>query len=354
MCAHSEANQSIEPDARRFERVLVIRPGAIGDLLVTLPVLGNLRMHCPGAYIELITSPSVIPLLQDRCEADKVRSFNAPEFTPLFVDDRPIPDPTRTWLATFDLIIAYIPTDSVMLRPLRAVGHGQVLALDPRPRPHSRIPISLYLQKALEPLGWEPQPCPPRIELHREDMEFAAHYWRDVTPRRNHHGPVIAIHPGSGSPKKNWPAGRFADLADRLSRNENAQIAVVCGPADEGPVTRMLAREQIAPATILHDLALPRLAAVLRHCQCFIGNDGGIAHLAAAVGLSGVVIFGPTDPRIWAPGPTFAIARPKSRCAPCADEQRRGCERTACLESITVEEVYTAAQSCLTPAGSLT
>jgi len=340
---YSEVSQPIPLGAPNFERILIVRPGAIGDLLVTLPVLANLRGHFPTAYIELVASPSVMPLVQGRCEADAVRSFDSPEIAGLFMADPP--SPTRHWLVGFDLILAYIPADSICSRQLHEVARGRVVVFDPKPPSHFRLPMTLYLQRALEPLGIKPQFALPRIRLLREDMEFAADFWREVASHRERDDPIIVIHPGSGSPRKNWPAERFAALARRLHRSESARIAIVRGPADEEPVERMLTHCPEVQPTILADLSLPQLAAVLGDCQCFVGNDAGITHLAAALGLPGVVIFGPTDPRIWAPGPTFAIVTPKVKCAPCGDERRRGCERASCLESITVEEVYAAFQS---------
>ena len=321
-------------------RILIVRPGAIGDLLLTLPLLSNLRAHFPAAHLQLLTSPPAISLLTGRCEADTLRSFDSPEFAPLFMDDQPLPAPTREWLAAFDLVFAYIPPGSPVHAQLRRSTGGRVISFDPRLSTQSRLPMRIHLQRALTSLGIEPRRTPSRITLLPGDTAFAAQFWARMAP--NPRRSVIALHPGSGSPKKNWPAERFARLADRLIHDEDVQLAIVRGPADTKPVEGMIAHLQSCQPIVLRDLSLAQLAAVLQRCSLLVGNDSGIAHLAAAVGLRGVAIYGPTDPEVWRPVPGFLAVGPASECSPRNDQQRKDCERATCLRSITVEAVHDA------------
>lgn len=113
------------------------------------------------------------------------------------------------------------------------------------------------------------------------------------------------IHPFSGSPKKNWPLDKFREVADLLSTR--MPVRWCSGPAEE-----------LADATRFDDLG--DLARWLARASLYIGNDSGITHLAAAVGVPVVAIFGPTDPRIWAPrGPYVAVLSHES----CADDVAR-------------------------------
>ena len=322
------------------KRVLVIRPGAIGDLLLTLPLLSNLRAHFRAAHIQLLTSPPAISLLTGRCEANTLRSFDSPEFAPLFMRDHPLPAPIQEWLAAFDLVLAYIPLESPVHAQLRRSTGGRVLAFDPRPPVRSRLPMRIHLQHALTPLGIEPRQAPSQITLLSEDTAFAARFWACVAPDPGRS--LVAVHPGSGSPKKNWPAERFAGLADRLSCHEDVQLAVVSGPADAGPVQGMIDYLQSCQPILLRDLSLSQLAAVLQRCSLLVSSDSGVAHLAAAVGLRGVAIYGPTDPEVWRPAPGFVAVGPAGECSPCNDQQRSDCERATCLRGITVEAVHDA------------
>ncbi|MCD6320124.1 MAG: glycosyltransferase family 9 protein, partial [Candidatus Desulfofervidaceae bacterium] len=91
---------------------------------------------------------------------------------------------------------------------------------------------------------------------------------------------------------------------------------------------------------LLEQLPLLTLATVIAQARFFLGNDSGISHLAAALGIPSFVIFGPTAPGIWHPwGPKVKIFAPKVSCAPCGDEERRNCPNRICLESIKPEEV---------------
>ena len=114
--------------------------------------------------------------------------------------------------------------------------------------------------------------------------------------------PLIAIHPGSGSAKKNWPVERWRELGSRLlSADPPPRLLLVGGEAD-GPQLAALAKAWPgAEVLTARDFPLPALAAVLARCQLFLGHDSGISHLAAAVGTRCVLLFGPTDPEVWAP-----------------------------------------------------
>jgi ADP-heptose:LPS heptosyltransferase len=108
----------------------------------------------------------------------------------------------------------------------------------------------------------------------------------------------LAVHPGSGGTRKCWPARRFAELAARLE----APVLVVEGPADS-EVCRDFseALPTSVPLARATDVPLSRLAALLIESRGYIGNDSGVSHLAGALGVPTVAIFGPTDPAVWAP-----------------------------------------------------
>jgi ADP-heptose:LPS heptosyltransferase len=112
----------------------------------------------------------------------------------------------------------------------------------------------------------------------------------------------LALHPGSGSPRKNWPAQRFAALAERLAAG--CPFLVVEGPADE----RAAAPLRRPPAVIARGLSLRGLGALLSRAGLFVGNDSGVAHLAAAFGAPTLALFGPTSAAVWAPlGPRVRV-----------------------------------------------
>ena len=110
---------------------------------------------------------------------------------------------------------------------------------------------------------------------------------------------TVFIHPGSGSPTKNWPWTSFAALAGRLAAESNVQPVFVLGDAER---EQGLSERAIASGhRTIQALTIPEVAASLHRGCAYVGNDSGITHLAAALGVATVAIFGPTDPARWAP-----------------------------------------------------
>ena len=124
----------------------------------------------------------------------------------------------------------------------------------------------------------------------------------DAGPRRRRAASgvhPIVIHPGSGSRSKNWPIGRFIEVAECLEGG--SPIAWVIGPAEEESGSALAIERAIPAAQVRRNLPLPELADRLAVARLFVGNDSGVAHLAAAVGCPVVVLFGASDPVVWAP-----------------------------------------------------
>jgi ADP-heptose:LPS heptosyltransferase len=133
----------------------------------------------------------------------------------------------------------------------------------------------------------------------------------------------LAVHPGSGSPAKNWPAGRFAELVRVLGET---RWLVVRGPGDDAASEPL---ERSPGVHVARDLPLRVLSALLARAGAYVGNDSGVSHLAATSGAPTVALFGPTDPALWRPlGPRVTVVR----AGPT-------------MESIAVEEVSAAVEA---------
>lgn len=346
-------------------RILVIRPGALGDVLLTLPALQALSAAFPQAFIELMGNLAVLQWLPGRSVVQRVSSFDRADLAPLFQPAAVPGEALRSYLDSFDLILSYATApDHAFARNLARVTRNRVLLHDPRP-PDRHLHMSIYLQQVLAERGVVPDPGYPVLHLMAADQQDAG-CWLEahrLAPRppagRTGDAPLVAIHPGSGSPAKNWPAARFAALASHLQRERGARLLLISGPADEAAVHTMrqhmnalqptpsqgmsAALQQEQDPILLHDLPLPLLAAILSRCQLYVGNDSGVSHLAAAVGVPTVAIFGPTDPHVWAPrGPAVRIVRAATPCSPCTPPQRQACPQRTCLDSISVQMVLDA------------
>ena len=283
----------------RCRNALVIRPGALGDTLLTLPVLQAIQEAWPQAEIDWMGNLAVLRWLPRRSVVRGVRSFEWPDLGTLFNTQ---PRPSRKlqeYLGRYDLVLSYAaPPDSVFAHNLTPLISGTAVSWDARPGDHLREHMSVYLQRPLVQLGIMPSDEFPSLALTQTDRAEAAQWW---AAQRLGSGLAVAIHPGSGSRSKNWPANRFAELARTVMEQLKARVLLVQGPADEDAVagvTRALRDDQLVP---VRDMPLPALAAILERCSAYVGNDSGVSHLAAAIGVASLVIFGPTNPQVWAP-----------------------------------------------------
>jgi len=208
----------------------------------------------------------------------------------------------RAALLPFEAVIAYSATEELLHGLARAAAHARIVARPPSPPPGGPH-AALWLAESVAALGVQPATPPPLLVASEAEAEQARPWLERLGPD------FLAVHPGSGSPRKNWPAQRFAALAELLSARR--PWLLIEGPADA---------EAAAPAALLPSVVRARelpprvLGAVLARAGLYVGNDSGISHLAAAWGAPVVTLFGPTDPAQWAPiGPRVRVMRSVDR-----------------------------------------
>ena len=268
-----------------FRRALVIRGGALGDFLLTLPVLAALREAQPDARIEVLAYPGIAALAKGGGLADDARSI---EYGPLagFFTRGAVLDPgLREYFASFDLVISYFyDPDGFFEDNLRASGVKRLVEGPPRVTGTSHAIDQLAAP--LSALG---------IPLANRAVNL------EIGPAADGQ-PEIFLHPGSGSAAKNWAPENWRRLAGQwLTADPDVRLAIIGGEADAAalaPLRDLAAEERVR---LLENLPLPELAAALRGGHIYLGHDTGISHLAAVVGTPSLLLFGPTDPGIWAP-----------------------------------------------------
>jgi heptosyltransferase-2 len=165
---------------------------------------------------------------------------------------------------------------------------------------------------------------------------------------------TVGIHPGCGPLKfKRWAPGRFAELADRLSADYGARVVLFGGP-EEGELAGEIASiMDTKPLNLAGRTGLKLAAALISRMNVFISNDTGLMHVAAALGVPVVAVFGPSDYRRTAPyGAGHAVVRADLDCIPCYRGRGPGCDEITCLDRVTVGEVLDAALSVRKPPGS--
>ncbi len=276
-------------------RILVIRGGAIGDFILTLPAIRLLRENFPGAEIEILGYEHIIELARGRFYADATRSIEYGPMAGFFVPNSTLAPDLVAYFASFQQVISYLfDPDLFFENNLRRAGVKNFLAA------YAKIDDSEHaagqLARPLQRMALFLDDAAAQLHPSAEDKARAQEFLGTST------APLIAIHPGSGSPRKNWPAEKWAAVARWLrAHTRQSRLLLIGGEADAAQLATVQAALGDAEILVAQHLPLPTLAAVLERSHLFLGHDSGISHVAAAVDTPCVLLFGPTDPAIWAP-----------------------------------------------------
>jgi heptosyltransferase-2 len=266
-----------------------------------LPALKALRDAHPRARIEILGYPHIAAVADKRFYADAVRSIEYAALSCFFARGGELPSHLRDYFGGFDLILSYLyDPDQIFENNLRQCGAQKIV------RGPGQIDKNAHaawqLAQPVQELRIDVSDLAAKVFPSDEDREFARRFLENCEP------PFLALHPGSGGEKKNWPIENWIELA-KTSLNAEAlfrTIIFVSGEADENEMTRVRTLFEHEPQVrFAHQLPLPQLAALLER-STFIGHDSGISHLAAAAGARCLMLFGPTDPKVWAPQNTNA------------------------------------------------
>jgi heptosyltransferase-3 len=272
-----------------LNRILVIRGGAIGDFILTLPALKALRDAYPRSHIEILGYKHIAAIADKRFYADAVRSIEYAALSSFFAKDAELSPEPRDYFGSFDLVLSYLyDPDQIFENNLRRCGARYILRGPAKIDNQSHA--APQLATPLGEVGIKVTDLAAKIFPSDEDRQCAREFLQDAAE------PIIAIHPGSGSEQKNWPIENWIELGKQLT----GSLVVVSGEADEAQAMKLERIWKDRHVRFAKHLPLPELAAVLEH-SIFIGHDSGISHLAAAAGANCFLLFGPTDPAVWAP-----------------------------------------------------
>ncbi len=285
-------------------QILIIRPGAIGDTLLTLPVIQALRAKYQAAHITLVGNAAVLPLALTAGIVDAVADYEQWQWSELF---SPVGIRTPAMLSLLEqckLVICWLrDSDGVVRHNLQQAGVKHLIIASGRPPEGQRVHITRYL---METIGL-PFDTIDTIDLTRWQLPLKPE--DSLLDGGTGKKPRFAIHPGSGGARKCWPVASFAEVIERLWQHGNS-VLLLAGPADAERINYLrqhLALDQPL-LTRLEDAPLLEVAQHLRQCQRYLGNDAGITHLAAMLGVPTIALFGPSDPIIWRPvGPKVKV-----------------------------------------------
>ena len=333
-------------------KILIRATNWVGDAIMALPAIRAIHDR-PDAHISILARPYVADIYRDQNVADDLIIYDHRGKHAGIAGRERLASELRS--RNFDIAIllqnafdaawlawrAGIPQRIGYARDARSILLTKAV---PEPEP-GEIPAheKFYYLELLRRISWiDSIPDEPFIKLHVNEASRKRAADQLAAAGVRPHAVRIAIGAGASyGSAKCWPPSRFAELANHLQTQWDADV-ILFGAAGETDVSSAIASEMHrAPIDLTGKTAVVDLPALLSHCHVFIGNDSGAMHVAAAVGLPAVAIFGPTDPFGTAPvTPCHTIVRDQPYCSPCF--LRRCPIDHRCMTRITTSEVEAA------------
>ena len=338
MKSRNQGQPILPPEAKN---IFVWHQGALGDVLLAGPALQAIAAHYPGTRLTLVGGTDQLGLLTATLPVAAVRSGHQGLWLELFQDNQCIGSKLKNLLSQFDLALVLTPQQRPeFLDRFKLAGISQVLWL-PSFQVHDRVAIRELQAEKLRQAGLKKSLEPFQLKVPETDSRKAR---ARLQTKGNDQIFRVALAPGSGQARKNWPLDHYAELARLLEEQYKAEIWWILGPAETGWQTELQKKFPDQKLRLLQNLPLGQLAAAMAEFQLYVGNDSGVTHLAAALGRSAVVaIFGPSDPIIWAPpGQRTIVIGAEQPCAPCTPSREINCHEAVCLPALTPKKVLTA------------
>lgn len=321
------------------QKILIIKQRGIGDIILSTPVFRSIRAHFRDAWITLLVDYPNAELFTEDPDIDEIVELRKSLFGVL----RAINRIRGRYSIAFDLISTPFSLFLSMVSGAKLrIGWSKPKRMRGRLYTHP-IDISRSIPsidanlRALYPLDIQPVTRDVAVSLpEQERMDTKRRWWRQLS--LDNKELTLAIHPGNLFETKQWFPERYANLAERLQ--ERGYQVVITGSEDEAGTVRKVVDSARTDLVCLPPTSLREFTCFLSSVDLVIVNDGGVLHLAQAVGTKTFAIFASTDPFIWFPydvPETGDYVYAGLDCSPCA---RKHCNSLKCLKDITVDEVF--------------
>jgi len=354
------------------QKILIINPFGIGDVLFSTPLIKNLRFYYPDAFIAVAVQKKIAAVLENNSNINKIIPFSRGDFKELSRQSRfkAIGVLLRTLGEVrrhkFDLFIDLSLEHRYSLA-LKFLGVKQRVGYNYKNRGRfltHRTNIEGYKDKhvveyhlqLLELLGLKPRFFNSELFLKREEKDWAEAFLNKSGISKD--DLIIGIIPGGGaswgrqSYLKHWPGEKFAQVADGLVERIGAKIIIFAGSLDKAIAESVIQKMHQPAINMIARINLRQFIALINQCSLVIANDSGPLHIAVALGIKSVSLFGPVNEQVYGPyppSPDYVVIKKDLNCRPCyrkfrvpeCNYQRR------CLTAITVEEVFQEAERLL-------
>ncbi|MGE3538423.1 MAG: lipopolysaccharide heptosyltransferase II [Candidatus Tectimicrobiota bacterium] len=341
-------------DLHTIQRLLVIRLSSLGDILLTTPVLRLLRTHCPHARLEVLTRAMYADLLRTNPCVDQLHCFASQEsMTGLLRRLRPrrydlvldLHRTLRSRLLSYGINAAQKLVYSKRTWRRALLVHGGWNTL------RAMTPVPELYAAPLRRLGLTAPLPPPELLVAPESRDAMQAVLARALPGSARR-PWLAVAPGARWPTKCWPVERFAAVAQSVAQARDAAVVILGGRADMPYAQALRQRLSVPVLDSTGTCTLMETAALLQQCQLLLANDSGLMHMATALRVPVVAVFGPTVQEFGF-YPFSARARVISAavpCRPCSTKGSRHCPRGhhQCMTQVTVEHVQGAVHALWT------
>ena len=267
-------------------RILIIRGGAIGDFVLTLPVMSALCERFPKADLEVLGYPRIASLALSGGLVKAVHAIESPELAMFFSKNLAADIKWRKFFSGFSIIISYLyDPDKIFESNVKSCGVQQFIAAPYRPDETKLIHASKQFLQPLDILTiFDADPVSRLSILADTSLESC-----------------LAIHPGSGSDSKNWMEENWRELVEYMLYNTSLQLLLIGGEAEGEKLQRLVDGLPVDRIEINQNIPLSCLAERLLRCCGYIGHDSGVTHIASALGLPTLVLWGPSCEVVWRP-----------------------------------------------------
>lgn len=315
---------------------LIIFPGAVGDFVCFLPALRSLsrdrkvELFARTEYGELL--PSLVT----------TRSLECDQISRLFAAGAATNQRLITFFSPYSRIWSWMGSNEPkFVANLSAVCKGRLRIFPFRPLGRDMHLADYYLSCIDDKENYSKQTS-PMIPLKPEALAWSHGFCRENQLEGKN---ILAVAPGSGAKEKNWAVGYYKNIAEWWQRELNGKVVIILGPVEEENKDLVESTRTMLTA---RGLTLGQLAALLRRCRLYLGNDSGVTHLAASVGVPTLAIFGPTDPIEWAPrGHRVVVINQRVECSPCVIPMMKGCPHRKCLTTLSSAQVVKVVEKSL-------
>lgn len=333
-------------DWSNVRSVLIVRLRSIGDTVLVTPSLFALRRFLPQTRIDILLEDWVAPVLEGSRLVDHIITIPKQSNT---ARARVARDLHR---AKYDVVYNLHggTTATFLARASGAThrvgfGHYQYARLHnhvaPSPQEIWRRPTLHSVEQQLALIGWTGVPVTDRPATQLAVTERATRSIRErlAANKVDDGRPFVLIHPAAALDTKQWATENFARVAEEIAARDLTPIAIVS--ANEKPVLASLIKQSATPLIGFDDLSLPEVTALAARARLFVGNDSGIAHIAAATGTPCVVVFGSSNVDHWRPWTTnqSEVVREEMPCQPCHGYFCAEFEKPECILRVPVERV---------------